>query len=453
MTSTWQVGSASVDLAPPVGLPLMGNYRNDYRARGQHDPLLAHAIVFADEHDRRAAWLALDLCMVDRDNVAMIRQGIRQRCRVDPEAVLIHATHTHSAPAVNGRLGMSDLVASHQPEIEKLLARAADAVRIAEDRLQPATVTVGGTTAQRVSFHRRLRDQDGSTVMNWESLDDDFDPSGIDRPWGPIDAELVALGIHRGAQLVATVVNFGLHPAILAGDNWLYSADFPGAMARQLARRYPTCGTAMFLNGCCGNVNHVDYRDRSQGRGFALVERVGCQLADSSDAALRSAMPLGEGPLRVSRRFVSLERAPVSDQQLRWCEDVLNDAAARPPSGQVDGLPDAYFAELRLAMREVQDQPDEVEVMVMRLGNTAIVGLPGEVFCESGIDIKSRSPAEYTLVAGLTNDAIGYLPNRPAFAAGGYETMLGSTFYPAGAAERIVDSAVDQLLDLFDRPA
>lgn len=451
MMSAWQVGSATVDLAPPPGLPLMGNYRDDYRARGLHDPLCAKAIVFRDSCGRNAALLALDVCMVDRDNVSSIRQLIRQGCSIDPDSVLIHATHTHSGPAMNGKIGMSDLVAPHRREIDSMLARAADAIRAAVDRIRPVNVTIGRTTEQTVAFHRRLRDKAGSTVMNWESLGHGFDPVQIDQPWGPVDPELIALGVADKTHVVAAIVHFGLHPAILAGDNWLYSADFPGAMAEQLGKRYPEIDTAMFLNGCCGNVNHVDYGDRNQGRGFSLVERVGDRLAESAAVALRGSEPLGQGPIRVSRRFVSLERLPISDQQLRWCERVLEKAETHPPSGQVDGLPDAYFAKLRLEMHRVQDQPDTVELMAIRLGNAAVVGLPGELFCEIGMDVKSRSPATNTFVVGLANDAIGYLPNRAAFAAGGYETMLGSTFYMPGTAERIADVAVDQLHELFGR--
>jgi len=86
---------------------------------------------------------------------------------------------------------------------------------------------------------------------------------------------------------------------------------------------------------------------------------------------------------------------------------------------------------------------------VLRIGDVALVGLPGENFCESGMEIKHRSPAPHTLVAGLSNDAIGYLPTRESFPQGGYETTVGSTVYTEDAAERLVASAVAQLERLF----
>ncbi len=93
----------------------------------------------------------------------------------------------------------------------------------------------------------------------------------------------------------------------------------------------------------------------------------------------------------------------------------------------------------------------DAEVMVIRLGDVAIVGLPGEIFCETGLTIKARSPALHTLVAELSNDAIGYVPVREAFEQGGYEPTVGSALFAPGSAERLADSAVAQLTSLFSR--
>ena len=60
------VGIAQVDYTPNIGLPLMGNFRDDYAARGVHDPLYARAIVFADPAGTKAALLCLDICMLNR---------------------------------------------------------------------------------------------------------------------------------------------------------------------------------------------------------------------------------------------------------------------------------------------------------------------------------------------------------------------------------------------------
>jgi hypothetical protein len=206
----------------------------------------------------------------------------------------------------------------------------------------------------------------------------------------------------------------------------------------------------LFLNGCCGNVNHVDYCDRFQGRGYQMAQRVGYMLGAAAHEAIRSRTQVEVDGLAVSRQQVVLQRMQVSDQKRRWCEAVLEEVRRNPPKGQVDGLPDAYYASTLLRMYQKQHEPDAVEVMILRIGPVALVGLPGECFYELGLEIKQQSPAAHTLVAGLCNDAIGYIPTRESFAQGGYEPTPGSTFYEPGSDQRLVGSALEQLGRLFD---
>ena len=444
-----RVGVATIDITPEPGLPLMGNFRDDYAARGTHDPLRARAMVFADDQSTKAGLLAVDICMLDRENVAFIRSAIGPACDVPPENVLVHATHTHSGPAASGKLGLQAEIAPHASAIETFLNRAASAVVEANSRLEEAEIEVAHATEERISFNRRLRRRDGTTQMNWEALQPGFDPTQVVEPWGPIDPEMICLTVRRDQQLKAALVNFGLHPAILAGDNWLYSADYPGYLIDALSQSLDGAPACLFLNGCCGDVNHVDYRDSNQGRGYEMAQHVGSRLAATAERAIAVAEPLSANTLRVAQQQIELDRLRISPNERKWCEQVLEDAKERPPQGQVDGLPDAYFANLRLGMASVQDQPDCVEVMAIRIGDAAIVGLPGEAFCQLGLEIKRRSPARHTLVAGLCNDAIGYLPTEDAFLQGGYEPTVGSTFYEPGSAERLVDAAVSQLKQLF----
>lgn len=440
-----RVGCATVEITPPPGLPLMGNFRDDYAARGVHDPLQAKAVVFADSSGAKAAVLALDVCMLDRANVARIRESVHRESGVPPAHVLVHAIHTHSAPAPNDRYAFGFDLTPHLAEIDGLLVKAASAVALAERDLAEADLAVGYAREERVAFNRRLRRRDGSTQMNWEALQPGFDPREIAGPWGTTDPQLTCLVIERGGRPCAAVVNFGLHPAVLAGDNWLYSADYPGYLAEALGRTLGSHFTCLFLNGCCGNVNHVDYCDPLQGRGYKMAERIGYMLAAAAHEAISARQPVAADRIAVSSENVALDRIPIPPDEFRRCEAILEETRRNPARGQVDGLPEAYFADLRVRMHREQDTPLEAEVMAIHLGEVSLVGLPGEIFCESGLEIKRRSAARHTLVAELANDAVGYVPTRESFAQGGYETTVGSTFVREGSAERLVASALRQL--------
>lgn len=435
-----KAGVAAVDYTPPPGLTLMGNFRDDYAARGVHDPLFARAMVFEDAAGSRAAILSLDICMLDRANVAHLRARVREHCGLPGENLLVAATHTHSGPAP---LRLGSLPKCDDAEIARFLDRAAEAVPAALKDLQESDLLAGSATEGRLSFNRRLLAKDGKTHMNWEKPA----PASIVRALGPTDPELRVLAVARGWRPLAAAVNFGLHPAILAGDNWMYSADYPGYMAEALER---LCGPSFFTafwNGCCGNVNHLDYTDPLQGRGFKEAQRIGYAVAVAARQAIDSAVPAGAGPVTVSSERVELKRLPVSDEQARWSRAVLSRGNKAP--GQVDGLPDEYYAASLLPMYEKQHIPDAAEVMAIRLGGVGIVGLPGEVFCEYGMEIKKHSPAAHTFVVELANDAIGYLPTPEAFAQGGYESSTGVTFYTQEAGRKLTESAIRQLKHLF----
>ena len=98
------------------------------------------------------------------------------------------------------------------------------------------------------------------------------------------------------------------------------------------------------------------------------------------------------------------------------------------------GMPDAFYAENWIEMYKNQNIIDSLEVMVVRIGDIAFVGLPGEVFCEFGLHIKAGSPFKNTIVMGLTNDNREYFPTEVSFTQGpkgftpmitGYETTTG----------------------------
>ena len=245
--SDLRVGIATVEITPRVGLPLMGNFREDYAARGVDDPLHAKAMVLADGQGNKAAVLALDLCMVDRVNVRTIRQAIGSGCDVPPENVLVHAIHTHGRPDPEAT-PMDPHIGTYRQDIDAMLEKASSAVVLANKDLAAARLSVGHSQEDRLSFNRRLRRKDGSTQMNWESLLPGFDVEAIEGAWGPIDPELTCLVVEREGRPTAAVVNFGLHPAVLAGDNWLYSADYPGYLAEALEKIEGDRFTTIFFN-------------------------------------------------------------------------------------------------------------------------------------------------------------------------------------------------------------
>jgi hypothetical protein len=91
------------------------------------------------------------------------------------------------------------------------------------------------------------------------------------------------------------------------------------------------------------------------------------------------------------------------------------------------------------------------EVQALRIGDSAWVGLPGEIFVEIGLAIKAAAPVPATFVIGLANDNLGYIATDKALREeGGYETFASRWSRAGAGAEGILrDAAADLLGGLF----
>jgi neutral ceramidase len=443
--STLQIGIAEVNYTPEAGLDLVGNYRgNDYASRGVHDSLYARALVAADGKGEKVAILTIDICLMPREPVEFMRNYIASKTDIKPENVMIMSTHTHSGPP-------SDLTA---PKAKDYLTRAAGAVIMANENLKPTVISVGRSTESRISHNRRLKCKDGTTHMCWEK----FEPGYVIEPWGSIDPEVITLSFEQDGKQTGVLVNFGCHATTLTGNNWLYSADYPGYLAEAIKRVKGKDFKSLFCNGCCGNVTQVDYRIGFPST-FQECQRIGYILAVSAMEAMAHSNPVSTDKIVVSREMVPLSRIDISDEQLEWAKKLMIkvEKEGMPPI-QADGMPDAYYAKEWIEMRKNQDITDSVEVMVIRIGDIAFAGLPGEIFNEFGKDIKAKSPCKNTIVTGLTNDERAYFPTAVSFTQGpkgftpyitGYETTPGSTLYEIGSGEKLAVSAINQLNSIF----
>jgi hypothetical protein len=439
------IGLAEVNYKPDVGLDLVGNYRGeDYASRGIHDSLYSKALVAKDKRGEKVAILSIDICMLPKESIDFLREVIASGSDIKAQNIMIMATHTHSGPK-------PDL---NNPKAKEFLTRAAGAVFLANERLMPTIISAGRSQETRISHNRRLKAKDGTTHMCWEKLE----PGYITEPWGSIDPDVITLTFEQEGKETGVLVNFGCHATTLTGNNWLYSADYPGYLAESVKRVKGKDFVSMFCNGCCGNVTQVDYRIGFPDT-FQECQRIGYMLGVSAMEAMENSIQMEGDIVTASREMVPLDRINISDERIEWAKKLMKivEKEGMPPI-QADGMPDAYYAKSWIEMREKQDIIDSAEVMVIRIGDLAFVGLPGEIFNEFGIEIKAKSPCRNTIVTGNTNDKRSYFPTKVSFTQGpegftpyitGYETTPGSTLYEIGSGEKLAESAINQLNKIF----
>jgi hypothetical protein len=439
-----RAGVAAVDVTPPMGIGMAGYY-HARGADGVLDPLYSKALVLESEGER-AALVVLDIISVTRAITDQARAEIQKNTGLKGDHVMISATHAHTGPELANRGRRSADQGGSQPVAveytEGLPKRIAESVRLANERLQSVRLSTAKGRCENLAFNRRYFMRDGSVGWNPGKLN-----PNIVMPAGPSDPEISLLcveppGATGPAQLLATYVNFAMHPDTTGGSK--ISADWPGALGRVLAGYHGTNHLTLVANGTCGNINHLDVSWRWPQTTPWEQNRIATLLGAAVFQAYKDMKAVAGGRLCARSVTVELALPEITPAQLAEAKQTV-EATKDDRGANFMKLVRAYRA-LEVAGRE--GKPHRVEVQAIALGrDTAWVSLPGEVFVELGLALKKRSPFPQTFVVELANENIGYIPDRRSYAEGNYEPE--SARCAAGSGESLVEAAVRLLADLF----
>lgn len=424
-------GTAVLDITPPLGCDLRGWFETRI-ATAIRDPL--HVRAFALESPSGACALAIcDLIGVERRWFDLAKARLAQVTPLRPSQVLFAATHTHEGPETR------DDSYTHW-----LVDRLVDAVRLAWDRREPAQVGWGSASESRVVFNRRYHMTSGPVLTN-PGLGH---PHAV-RPAGPVDPQVGVLGLRRpDGRLLGVLGNYALHYIGVPGEAYSISADYFGEFAQALPALLGEPCLAALSNGCCGDINNLDVLGNVHPRNERgqHTRRVAGVVAAAAQWALAEA-DWHDDPLVGG----ALVEVPLTPKPPATADDHAR-AESLVARGSLTMDERVFVARTRrdpvLFPEPAPVGPTGAWVQVLRLGELAVVGLPGEVFCELGLAIKARSPFAQTMVLELANDSLGYLPTRAAYAEGGYEPA--SSDWAPGAGEELVEAAV-KLLEALRR--
>jgi len=167
-----KAGFSRVDITPRLGLELAGFGPYLYRrAEEIRDRLYARAMA-ADDGTRRWVVVSADLIGLDALTVARARQTLRETASLPPECVMMHATHTHSGPAVLPHMiGWGQVDEPYLARLPWLLAQAgAEAL----ENLQEVEFAWGEFAAEGISYNRELDVQPAYA----DALREDWRPPG-----------------------------------------------------------------------------------------------------------------------------------------------------------------------------------------------------------------------------------------------------------------------------------
>jgi hypothetical protein len=445
-------GAATSVITPPLGVSLCGAMQ-DRRAESIHDDLHARCLVL-DNGEARIALVVLDLIAARKEWLGEIKHQVNGYSGISMSSILISCTHTHSAVTpVN--------VFQSNAEGEYLkwaAARVADGVRVAVKRLQPARIGWAVGREDRVVFNRRYFMKQGTSLPSpFPGVEDKvkMNPGSgnpaILRPAGPTDPDVAVLAVQKAknpaGQPLAVLASYGLHyVGGMPGTD--VSADYFAAVAEMVGER--TGGprrdphqpfVAMLANACFGDINNIDpRRPLRQPHDYHQMYAVAEIVAGAIHDAWRGIVYHDWVRLAAREKTLELSVRKPAPAEVETAREALQKA----PQGPLKTLADIYARETV----QLSEWPAtfKTPVQAFRIGDLGLCALPGEPFCQTGLNIKARSPFKPTMMVGMANDYAGYLPTEEQHALGGYETWRAkSSFLEVKAATKIQATALELL--------
>ncbi len=448
----FRAGAATSNITPPLGVPLVGSV-DVASAAHVHDELHARCLAL-DDGAQRLVFVVVDNLSVNREVFDEARRRVHAATGVSPEHMMMSATHTHSA--ANAR-GVNPLL--HAAELDPyqafLAQRIADGVRRALNQLEPARIAWGAGRLPQHVFNRRWLLKDGATVVNPFGGQDRaiMNPGrrpDLDRPAGPTNPEVYVLSVQSTAgRPIAVLANYWLHyVGGVPGDH--VSADYFGAFCDRLqellgADRQDPPFVGLLANGPCGDVNNTNLLAPPGPREppYARIRAVADDLAQEVVRVYSRLEYRDWVGLAAAQTELELGVRRPSPAEVGRARAVL----ARPAT-----VSPIHRREVTYARRTIDalQWPATVRIILQafRLGELAVAAIPFEVFTETGLEIKARSPFRETFTIELANGGYAYLPTPEQHALGGYETWLGTNRVEQEATRKIVPQVLGLLAQL-----
>jgi hypothetical protein len=418
-----------------------------------NDPMFVKALLVTDG-TTTVAICTLDVVSlgeigyISNEYLGNVRSRIEKELKIKPTNVVINTSHCHGIPC---------------DDVEE---RTFQAVKKASQNMVPVKVGVGTGHEDRIMENRRMKLKDGRQVdvRHAYSLPPDEEIAEI----GPVDPQIGVLRLDRkDGGTVAVVYNFAMHPiqGAASGGN---TADVTGFASQVIEDNLSDGTIALFLQGCGGDINPVFYKAVDHPRD---AEPLGNMLGLSTLKAVRKVETREDDRLKVHNEVIPLPRRDLAQriiametEQQRLVNSLggtsLNLKTFMPlavkynlsefPSyyshyymhekvlgrenlSKLDAANrrnmEAYIrniytmerltrinTNLRLLKRHQANLIDggkrtiDVELVGLRIGDFVLTTFPGELTVRIGLNIKKRSPHEWTFVAGYTNGYIYYAP-------------------------------------------
>eukprot|EP01102_Stenamoeba_stenopodia_P015167 TRINITY_DN5144_c0_g1_i1.p1 TRINITY_DN5144_c0_g1~~TRINITY_DN5144_c0_g1_i1.p1 ORF type:complete len:500 (+),score=112.80 TRINITY_DN5144_c0_g1_i1:178-1677(+) len=427
------VGVSKINGTLPIGAPLAGYNYPPRRTEvwplpkftqyttwmtpsvGMYDPTWVKCVVISNGIEK-VAFVTMDVIGSD-GSMGQLGYDIAasQGFGVQRDNVLFSASHSHSGPGAIGPEFLWSVAPATDLMVRDLQQSFANSIATAlleaENNMQPAVMDIGMSELIGVTHNRR---------------------AGISKyvQYGTIDPHLGVIAIDTPAgEPIATLWNFAIHGICYDAPNLNFSGDVMGSANNWIEENIG--GVSMFINGDAGDINPI----------FSVACNGGPVF--SGGAVIGSAVQKLRSGLKPTNNVQIQAASSVIDFGMANLNLTLQRVDNCTKGGELDICTICSFldctAPIRLNEAWLETIPRFTAFSFwLNAKSTVVVSIPGEALVELGWQIRNDTldlGFDQTLLAGYSNNHMGYFATTNEYDIGGYESLL--TFWGAETANQV----------------
>ena len=429
-----------------IGKPMAGYARKE-PCLGKLDDIHAYGVLISQNNkNTNLLFISVDILKLPLSIVAYIKNKLISKCKLlKSDAIIIHATHTHSSFDLTGEF--------YYPGGTLAFIKG---VLFADNKNDDFIVWM---TDRIVRMVAKLFEDLEPCRIAWKK--EKFNPDIVlNRRW-PTRKVLPDLGVIsfkklENSDLIGFIINYACHPTTLSFQNNKLSAEFPGRVNSKIEDLTSNKIKSIYFNGPSGDLNPIT----TSGMNMEKIDNNKTLTYDqlgTYEHTKKIGYTIGTEALKLANSIPKEDYSTITDIDVHTRRFLIPQKDAKYYSkvwfsNKVKWLIKKYFL-FKLAkfeekyvnfpfftiVRKHLKNYGKTVVQFIKLtasnGNTyGVITIPGELFEEIGKNIIQESPtSENTLIFQNSQDWIGYLfPLEMYIKEGGYEPFM--CFSPLGGA-------------------
>lgn len=441
-----KVSFSKIKITPKeyIGVPMAGYTRKD-PCLGKLDDIHANGVLIESSSLKNGKenllLISLDLLKVPLVWANYVRKKINDEFNsLDTKNILIHATHTHSAPDLTGEFHwpggffsvIKGIMFGANRNDRYLVWLACQTVKMVKELFNSLTPC-------KIAWAKKSYNPD--IVINRRH------PKRKATP----DLGVITFRELESNKLIGFIINYACHPTTLSHANNKMSADYPGRIASKIDEITNNKIKSVYFNGPAGDLNPIttcgtDYQklelDKSlvydQLGTYEHTKKFGFEIAQ---AALKLAESIPSEKYLENLEFKSYLKdfsVPLKDHKYfskTWFRNKIIYLFKKYFIISISMHTEANFPAFVIKHRALKINVNSILQYIkvkgfsksdLNLKEFSIIAVPGELFEEIGKNLfkKSSTGKENTFIFQNSNDWIAYLfPLKEYVEVGGYEPI------------------------------